>query len=156
MVDLEVLVRDLIHTDCTDLLFLTLVLDGGEWSASCPSCFTPCTRWIRGWARPTAGLNAVEKRNISWPCFELDPSHPAHSPSLYWLSYLSEAIPPRPHVSTTWCFINYLYWLYRFYLKYRSSYVAEIGTKGCMASNVFRNSWNPWNHVSVTSLLCQV
>jgi hypothetical protein len=45
--------------------FLTLALDGGEWSASCPSRFTPGervdgTHCIRGWVGPIAGLDTVE------------------------------------------------------------------------------------------------
>jgi hypothetical protein len=70
--------------------FLTSALDGGEWSASRPCCFTPGekapgTDWIGGWVDTRAGLNAVEK---SLPSQESKPSHPAHSPSLYPLSYL--------------------------------------------------------------------
>jgi hypothetical protein len=30
-------------------IFLTLVLVGGEWSASRPGRFTPSTHWIGGW-----------------------------------------------------------------------------------------------------------
>jgi hypothetical protein len=42
---------------------LTLALDGGEWSASCPSCFTPRerapgTHWIGGQVGPRAVLDA--------------------------------------------------------------------------------------------------
>jgi hypothetical protein len=49
--------------------FLTFALDGGEWSASLPCCFTPgerapSTHWIGGWVGPRAGLDAVEKRKI--------------------------------------------------------------------------------------------
>jgi hypothetical protein len=49
--------------------FLTLALDGGEWSASRPGHFTageraPDTHWIGGWVGPRAGLNAVKKRNF--------------------------------------------------------------------------------------------
>jgi hypothetical protein len=41
------------------LILLTSVLDGGEWSASCPSHFTrreraPGTHWVGGWVRPRA------------------------------------------------------------------------------------------------------
>jgi hypothetical protein len=44
--------------------FLTLALDGGEQSASCPACFTPRKRapgihWIQGWVGPIASLNKV-------------------------------------------------------------------------------------------------
>jgi hypothetical protein len=42
--------------------FLTSALDGSEWSASCPGCFTSSAHWIGGWAGPRAGLNVVAKR----------------------------------------------------------------------------------------------
>jgi hypothetical protein len=50
--------------------FLTLALDGGEWSASCschfpPSATAPSTQWIGGWEGPRASLDAMEKRKIS-------------------------------------------------------------------------------------------
>jgi hypothetical protein len=48
--------------------FLTLALEGGEWSASRPGRFTPGeiatgAYWL-GWVGPRAGLDAVEKRKI--------------------------------------------------------------------------------------------
>jgi hypothetical protein len=47
--------------------FLTSALDGGEWSASRPCCFTPGerapgTHWIGGWVGPRAGLDSMKKR----------------------------------------------------------------------------------------------
>jgi hypothetical protein len=68
--------------------FLTLALDGGEWSASHPSHFTPRetapgTHWIGGWVGPRAGLDAVVKRKIPSPCQDSNPNHPAHSSVLY-------------------------------------------------------------------------
>jgi len=44
---------------------LTLALGGGEWSASCPGCFTPMesapgAHWIGGWVGPRALLDAVK------------------------------------------------------------------------------------------------
>jgi hypothetical protein len=50
-------------------LFLTLALDGSEWSASCPVCFTVGeraldTHWIGGWVGLRVGLGTVEKRKI--------------------------------------------------------------------------------------------
>jgi hypothetical protein len=44
--------------------FLTLALDGGEWTASSPSYFTsrertPGTHWIEDWVSLKAGLDAV-------------------------------------------------------------------------------------------------
>jgi hypothetical protein len=46
-------------------LFLTSVLDGGEWSASHACRFTPGeiapgTHWVEGWVGPRAGLDAME------------------------------------------------------------------------------------------------
>jgi hypothetical protein len=46
--------------------FLNSVLDGGEYSASRPSLFTPGetdtgTHWIGGWVGPRVGLEAVDK-----------------------------------------------------------------------------------------------
>jgi hypothetical protein len=64
---------------------LTSALDGGEWSASCPGCFTPrerapCTHWIGGWADPRAILNAVVKRKIPSPHWEFNPRTPIAQP----------------------------------------------------------------------------
>jgi hypothetical protein len=51
---------------------LTSALDGGEWSASRPHCFTsrerdPGTHWIGGWVGPRAILDTVVKRKIPSP-----------------------------------------------------------------------------------------
>jgi hypothetical protein len=53
-----------------DWLFLTLTLDGSEWSVSCPGHFTPGertpgTHWIGGWVDPRADLVAMEKIKMS-------------------------------------------------------------------------------------------
>jgi hypothetical protein len=56
------------------------IIDGGEWSASCPDQFTPRKivpgiHWIGGWVSPRAGLDVVEKRTIlPLPGFETQPS----------------------------------------------------------------------------------
>jgi hypothetical protein len=68
--------------------FLTLALDGGEWSASHPGRFTsgertPGTRWTGGCVDPRAGLDTVEKRKISCLCRESNPRRPARSPCNY-------------------------------------------------------------------------
>jgi hypothetical protein len=73
---------------------LTSALDGGEWSASCPGCFTPRerasnTHWTGGWVGPRALLDELVKRKILSPHQELNPDHPACSPELYQLSYHS-------------------------------------------------------------------
>jgi hypothetical protein len=57
--------------------FLTSALDGGEWSASWPSRFTPRERasgihWIGGWMGPRAVLDAVVMRKIPSPRRELN------------------------------------------------------------------------------------
>jgi hypothetical protein len=49
--------------------FLTLALNGGEWSVSQPGHFTarkraPTTHWIGGWVGPRAVLDVVVKRKI--------------------------------------------------------------------------------------------
>jgi hypothetical protein len=57
--------------------FLTLTLDGGEWSASGLGRFTPrekgtATHWIGGWVGPSVGPDAVakSKKNPSLPGIE--------------------------------------------------------------------------------------
>jgi hypothetical protein len=70
-------------------IFLTLALDGGEWSASRPSRFTPGERApgsyrIGGCVSQRAGLDDVEKRKLlTLPGLELQPlDRPARSQSL--------------------------------------------------------------------------
>jgi len=65
--------------------FLTLALDGGEWSVSCPSHFTPgesapIVHLVGGWMDHTASLYASEKRKISYSCWESSSvvQHTAH------------------------------------------------------------------------------
>jgi hypothetical protein len=77
-------------------VFLTLALVGHEWSASGPCHFTPGIRapgsqWIGGWVGPRGGLNDVEKlKFLALPGLELQSlGPPAHTQSLYWLSYRS-------------------------------------------------------------------
>jgi hypothetical protein len=76
-------------------IFLTLVLVGGDWSASRPDRFTPgksCRYpFDRKLGGPNAGLDDVEKRKFFiLPGLELRPlSRPARSPSLYRLRYPS-------------------------------------------------------------------
>jgi hypothetical protein len=53
-------------------VFLTLALDGEEWSDSYPGQFNPgeevpSIHWIEGWVRSIISLNAVEKRRSSFP-----------------------------------------------------------------------------------------
>jgi hypothetical protein len=64
---------------------LTSALDGDEWSASRPGCFTPRerapgTHWIGGWVDPRAFLNAVVKRKIPSPRREANPRTPIVQP----------------------------------------------------------------------------
>jgi hypothetical protein len=65
---------------------LTSALDGGEWSASRPSRFTPrerapCTHWIGDWVGPRAVLEAVVKRKIPSPRRESNPTTPIVQPA---------------------------------------------------------------------------
>jgi hypothetical protein len=64
---------------------LTLALAGGEWSASCPCCFTPEKEplvpiELGGWVGPRASLDNVEKRKFLFLLgLELQPlGHPAY------------------------------------------------------------------------------
>jgi hypothetical protein len=75
-------------------IVLTSALVGGEWSASCPCCFTPGerapgTHWTGGWVDPRAGLDDMVKRKfLTLPGLELQPlGRPAYSQSLYQLRY---------------------------------------------------------------------
>jgi hypothetical protein len=70
--------------------FLTSVLDGGEWSASHPSHFTPgdtasSTHWTGSWVGARGSPDAVQYRIISCPSQELNPGHPSHE--LSWLNH---------------------------------------------------------------------
>jgi hypothetical protein len=58
--------------------FLTLALDGGEWSASRPGRFTPRerapgTHWIGGWVGPQShsGHSGEEKNSQPLPQIEI-------------------------------------------------------------------------------------
>jgi len=67
---------------------LTLALDEGEWSTSCPSCFNPRerapgTHWIGGWVGPRAILDMVVKRKIPSPHQESNPGTPIIQPIAY-------------------------------------------------------------------------
>jgi hypothetical protein len=64
---------------------LTLALDGGKWSASCPSHFTPRkrapgTHRIRSCVGPRAILDMVVKRKIPGPYQESNPTTPIIQP----------------------------------------------------------------------------
>jgi hypothetical protein len=61
-------------------VLLTLALDGGEWSASCPGCFTPekivpSCHWIGGWVGSRPNLDAVE---MSWTLLGVEPWFPGY------------------------------------------------------------------------------
>jgi hypothetical protein len=78
-------------------VFLTSALDGGEWSASHPGCFTPRVRypgthWRGGWVGPWASLDVVVKRKIPSPCWDSNPLNiqpiaQRYSTELSWLQY---------------------------------------------------------------------
>jgi hypothetical protein len=81
--------------------FLTLALDGGQWSASRPGLITrrqigPGTHRKGDWGGPRTGLDVVEKRKIL-SCLELNQGRPACSLSLY-----------RP---SRWCLLNLFFFL---------------------------------------------
>jgi len=68
--------------------FLTLALDGGEWSASRPGRFilrgkTPGTHCIGDWVDPGAGLDAMAKRKNHCHFEESKPCRPAQSQLIY-------------------------------------------------------------------------
>jgi len=51
------------------LAFLTLALNGGDWSASCPRCFipeirAPRTQWTGCWVGPRAALEMRKNPSI--------------------------------------------------------------------------------------------
>jgi hypothetical protein len=67
--------------------FLTSTLNGGEWSASRPGCFTPRerapgTHWIGGWVGPRTCMDVVAKRKIPSLCRDSNPKSYSHSPLL--------------------------------------------------------------------------
>jgi hypothetical protein len=58
---------------CYDSQFVTLTLDISKWSASCSGYFipreiAPDIHWIVGTVGPLAGLDATERRIISYRC----------------------------------------------------------------------------------------
>jgi hypothetical protein len=64
---------------------LTSALDGGEWSASRPSRFTPRerapgTHWIGDWVGPRTVLDAVVKRKVPSSRRESNPRTPIVQP----------------------------------------------------------------------------
>jgi hypothetical protein len=74
------------------LPFLAQALDGGEWSPLCSGHFTPgerapCTHLMEDWVAPRAGLDAVEKRTISYTCRKWNPGRQPVAPR-----YTDEAI----------------------------------------------------------------
>jgi hypothetical protein len=73
--------------------FLTLSLNGGEWSASHPGHFTrgqrdPGIHCIGRWVDPRSGLDASRKQSYTY--------FPARSPSLYRLSCPGFPLCNRP------------------------------------------------------------
>jgi hypothetical protein len=75
----------------SSMFFFTSTLVGGQWSASCPSRFTPGrrapgTHWNSGTVDSRIGLDDVERREIL-RCQEWNPGSPVRSPLLHRLSY---------------------------------------------------------------------
>jgi hypothetical protein len=68
-------------------LFLTSIIDGGEWSASWPGRFTArervtSTHCIGDWMGPRLGIDAAEKKE-DLHCREWKSNRPDRSPLLY-------------------------------------------------------------------------
>jgi len=62
--------------------FLTLGIDGGTGSASCPSCFVPRerapgTHCTEGWVGSSASLDVVVRRKIPSPYWDPNPLSPS-------------------------------------------------------------------------------
>jgi hypothetical protein len=93
----------------TRVAFLTLALDGGKWSASSLSHFTPRERdpdiqWIGGWLGPRAGLDTMVKRKIPSPCQDSNPpDHQARSPALH---HWAIPLPLKTRVPQINCFLQ--------------------------------------------------
>jgi hypothetical protein len=91
--------------------FLTLELDGGEWSASHHWHLTfgeraPGIHWIGGWVGLWASLDAVEKRKIL-PLLGIQPQLIAHCyterayPSFTYV--ICRPIKKRKQIVVSWC-----------------------------------------------------
>jgi hypothetical protein len=61
----------------------------------------PGAHWMGGWVRPRTGVDAVEKREISCPCRELNPYRPTRSPSLNQLNYSGSLTVTNTNVGWT-------------------------------------------------------
>jgi hypothetical protein len=48
--------------------FLTLAIEGGEWSAWCSSSTTSGTHWIGGSVGSRTGLNTLQNTTVTFPC----------------------------------------------------------------------------------------
>jgi hypothetical protein len=64
-----------------ELRFSFTTLDRDEWSSSRPACFIPRERspgihWVEGRVGPRPSLNVVEKRKVSHPWQDMNPSCP--------------------------------------------------------------------------------
>ena len=74
---------------------MTAALEGGEWSAACPGRTLPPERPVArctgGWVGPRAGLDG---RGKSRPHRDSIPDCPAHSNSLYRLTYPAHTLNP--------------------------------------------------------------
>jgi hypothetical protein len=80
-----------------DGMYCSIILYGGEWSASRPGHFiprerVPGTHWMGGWVDPRKCLDTVVKRNIFCPFRKLNIGSPTRSPSLYRLSNLGSPL----------------------------------------------------------------
>lgn len=97
---------------------LTLALDKGEWSASCPSQFTPGgrTHWTWGQAGPTADLDTTGKRKcLPFQEHNLVIQPTAHSPQpshfTDWATQLQNSMGCK-HDTSAWPNRTWTTWLF--------------------------------------------
>jgi hypothetical protein len=92
-------------------------LDGGEWSASRPSRFTPRekapgTHWIGSWVGPRAVLNTVVKRKISSPRREsnnIKMDVEKQCENMNWIELTQERITYQTFLNTVLNYRNFLF-----------------------------------------------
>jgi hypothetical protein len=126
--------------------FLTLALDGGEWSASRPCRFTYGERAPAGWVGPRASLDAVAKRQIHHPWRESNPGHAARN--LYWLNFLISLVyieaGPKESSKSIRCGILY------FYFSRHAQWICE---SMCIVLCIVYNDLRNWLQQTSTALM---
>jgi hypothetical protein len=108
-------------------LFLTMVLDGGKWSASYPDSFA--THWTRGLMGTTAGVGILEKTWISCSCqHSRIPDHPAHS--IVTIMTTSQQLWKWWPLRRTHITAIFLYYAKGMFVTLKTGIQSRIGTKG--------------------------